>query len=492
MGSFGLSDYLNKRGITTKIFNASLYDAGTYLDRLYQTIDTFKPDLIGLVMHWQELLLNTVLLSCRIKEAKDIPIVAGGFTAGFFAEELLKRVKDIDFIIKGDPEKPIELLIQGEDYRMIPNLLFRDNGSVEVSKKRYLIDSKTLSRISFSEVRYLIDFEKYIKKARARMGFPVFIGRGCKYNCLYCGGSKLAFLKHSNRERPVCRTTASIIKDLKSIAAHTDTLFICYEVDAGRICDLFEAMLAEKNLAGRFRINYCTFSLMKPRMVDLYAKVCKFDGKPKPVIAISPEVTLDGDRNIVRDRAVHFSNKELIHSIKMINKKLKDSVKVEVCYSRYHIIEKKYSQLTQELGRIYRLWEYLCKKLKYSNVSFSYMQLSTEPGSAYWRFLERTTKKTITLPWILDYASKHRKDPMFPTDHFCLLPPRNLNNETVERYERLVEATFKMHENNKMFFPDANEITKIDSLVKVSEKRDKGDVGAGGVSFFKGIKDVNS
>ena len=40
---------------------------------------------------------------------------------------------------------------------------------------------------------HLYDYDLYIKAIEAKLGFPLFIGRGCAFNCKYCGGSTLSY-----------------------------------------------------------------------------------------------------------------------------------------------------------------------------------------------------------------------------------------------------------------------------------------------------------
>jgi len=43
------------------------------------------------------------------------------------------------------------------------------------------------------------------------------LGRGCKYNCCFCGGSCSAFKLHSNRTKMSLRSTDHIIQDIKTM-----------------------------------------------------------------------------------------------------------------------------------------------------------------------------------------------------------------------------------------------------------------------------------
>jgi len=131
------------------------------------------------------------------------------------------RCPFVDYIIKGDPEKPLELLLRGAESPEIPNLIYRDRAAVRANGASYCIDDETISSISFSKLTHLLDYELYIKALEEKLGFPLFIGRGCVFNCDYCGGSRESFRLHSARAKPVTRSIAAIIADLKHLKVYT-------------------------------------------------------------------------------------------------------------------------------------------------------------------------------------------------------------------------------------------------------------------------------
>lgn len=443
MGTFGLCDFLHQEGIAAKIFNAAVYSQDNYLDKLRSHIRQFKPNCIGLILHWKELLENIIFLSRALKEEfPSLTVVAGGFTAGFLAEELLMQFKAIDFVIKGDAEKPLALLIQGTSVKNIPNLAYRQGNKTIVNKKRYLIDGKTLSRISFSNLEYLIDKERYIKQVNAGLGFSLFIGRGCVYNCLFCGGSFRAFRAHSNRSKISLRNTSSVVRDLKLLLPYIDKIFICYEANLKYIYSLFRAMLREDKIARKFKVNYGAWHLPDDKLLNLFAKVSKFDRKSPSIMEISPEAIDERDRKVIRGNALYFSDRQLLRSVHRIMRKLNNSVRVRIYYSRYHNTAWTKKKLISDLISYHKLKEHFYNSGFAGHIEVFYSQLATDVGSAYWDLAFNKSGNEAKISLLLRYLQKSKlanSNPNdFPRHNLLIYVPKQLSRQVIFKHEQLI------------------------------------------------------
>lgn len=188
MGIFGMCDYLSLYGIETRIFHAGLYN--DYKKKLFKCIEEFKPKAISIPFHWKETLLSFVQISKLIKvNYPNISIITGGISAGYFCDELMNSLPQVDFLIKGDGEVPLRDLLLGYIPGNICNLFYRHGHSIKRPKYYYKFNPEIFKSYSFTKLDYLFDFEKYLELNKYRQcGLPFFIGRGCHYNCLFCGG----------------------------------------------------------------------------------------------------------------------------------------------------------------------------------------------------------------------------------------------------------------------------------------------------------------
>jgi hypothetical protein len=436
MGTFGLCDYLNQRSLPCKILNLSLYERSRVPTILDQYLQEYHPTHVALIFHWQETAEGVFWIGERVKSQRDqTKTICGGFTAGYFGEDLLRRCWFVDYVIQGDPERPMELLLGGAPAHEIPNLVYRDGAGIRVNDTSYNIDNKTISGVSFSDLSYLFDYELYIKAVEEKLGFPLFIGRGCVFSCDYCGGSRESFRLHSRRNKPVTRTIPSIIADLTRLKQFTDRLYICYEIDLSYVKALFEAIKSETTLVKAFKLNYGTWELFDRHFLELYRDLFIIEEQDKPLFEISPEVFDEESRRKLKHRKT-YSIEQMLQNLSLIKRCLNGHVKVYIYFSRYHETASTYAAVREETFRIFRLKHDLLTR-KYTNVKVYYDHLSTDVGSIYWdNYVENPRDLDTLLSWTKKL--KNREEGSFPVDNLCIYRPKGLSERDVYKCEVLI------------------------------------------------------
>jgi hypothetical protein len=436
MGTFGLCDYLNQKKIPAKILNLALYDKTDMTLLIDHHIEQFCPTHVGLILHWQETTEGVIRAARHIKSKTDpAKIICGGFTAGYFGKALLKRCPSVDYVIKGDPERPMELLLNGTEEQEIPNLIYRNGTDMQANEVSYFIDKETLSSISFSRLTCLFDHDVYIRAVEEKLWFPVFIGRGCMFSCDYCGGSRESFRLHSARVKPVSRSIAAIITDLKRLKEFTRKIYICYEIDQGYIKALFKAMKEEETLIKTFRLNYGAWQLLDRQFLELYKDLFIIDNQDKPLFEISPEVYDDESREEIKHHKT-YSIDELKENLGLINDCLGTGIKINIFFSRYHDTAQAYSAIRDEIFSIFRLKHELFAK-KHIGVNVCYDHLSTDVGSHYWEsYVEKPHDLDTLIYW--KRRLRDREQYSFPLDNLCIFIPKALSEHEIFRCELLV------------------------------------------------------
>jgi hypothetical protein len=436
MGTFGLCDYLNQRNIPVRIVNPALYDRAQVAALLDDHLQTFRPTHVGLTFHWQETAEGVLWAGQHVRsKMSDVKIVCGGFTAGYFGEALLEKWAFADYVIKGDPEVPMERLLQGEDAPKIPNLIYRDNMGVRTSKLTYCIDDETISSLSFCTLPYLSDHGLYVRNIEEKLGFPLLIGRGCPFDCDYCGGGRQAFRLHSGRAKPVIRSIDSILADLRQLKGYTREIYICYETDRSHIKKLFEAISEDETLVKAFRLNYGAWDLLDEDFLDLYEDAFITDQERPPLLEISPEADDDPDREKKQgDKA--FSIQKLKSNLSLIDEVLSGGVKVYLFFSRYHDTAKTYEAMKEEINGVFQLKHALLIE-QLTKVKVYYDHLSTDVGSRYWEsYVEKPRDLDALMFWTekLNRGKQYR----FPVNNLCAYIPNTMSDEEIERCELLV------------------------------------------------------
>jgi hypothetical protein len=146
-----------------------------------------KSLIIVMDLHWFIHLKKVESLAKFIKSInRSVKIIIGGYTATIFANIIIKMY-DVDYLIKGDAEVPFKLLVD----KLINNLSPESVPNV-VSKKfknrqTYFIQKKDFNTLNTLETSWFLSFQKNISEEN-----PLFIPitRGCIYPCSWCYGSK--------------------------------------------------------------------------------------------------------------------------------------------------------------------------------------------------------------------------------------------------------------------------------------------------------------
>jgi hypothetical protein len=481
MGTFGICDYLSRRNIRVKLLNLAVYKEAETYKVLEHYLKSFRPTHTGIIFHWQETAEGFLRVGELVKSFnKNINIISGGFTAGYFGTALLRKCLFLDYVVKGDPEMPLELLLNGTDPSKVPNLIYRDAARIRHNRKSYFIEQETLSNISFSELTYLYDYELYIETINRKLGFPVFIGRGCVHDCSYCGGGCSAFRLHSLRTRPVSRSIDAVISDLKRLKDFTRTVYLCYENDLNYMKTLFRKIKEEGTLIKTFRLNYGAWRPLEEGFLKLYEDLFIMSGNTKPVFELSPEVFDEEGRRKIKSRGVYFSNSGLKENLGLINTHFGNGVSVSVFFSRYHDTAKTYSDMKKEIAGIFRLKHDLFRS-DITNTNVFYDHLSTDVASRYWEDYMKRPKGFSTLVNAIRKI-RAQTEISFPVDNLCIYIPENLSKSEIFRCELLIFILKNLERFSREMFHimfqclDGLMIDTIEDIVSESYSQRSGNV----------------
>jgi anaerobic magnesium-protoporphyrin IX monomethyl ester cyclase len=198
LGCVWVGNYLRSRGHEVEILDAQVLDEEEILSRL-------NAPLVG-IAHF----INSIHAADRIARAASemgSTVVYGGQAATPLACQILERNADVDFVVRHDGEKAMEMLarfIDGEvmDLATIPNLAYREHGETRHTKREE-VDLETLPfpdrRIPGVQMERLIrnfishgSEEKFgcerPSNAYTRKGCP---RRGPGFGCSFCARTDL-------------------------------------------------------------------------------------------------------------------------------------------------------------------------------------------------------------------------------------------------------------------------------------------------------------
>ena len=245
LGFVSLASQLGYSGYSVRIINLALkmlrskkFDVARYLKGL-------KSEVFGIDLHWLPHVHGSIELARKLKEVHpDVPIIFGGISSTYYHREILEEVEEVDYVLLGDStEIPMVRLMEelnnGKRLDKVPNLAWRSEGKVRVNPLSYvpedLLDFKLdygfLFKAShrFPSLTDPLPYNDFMDHPI----MPVLVQKGCRYNCITCGGSRYSYESFMNRERVAFRSPEAILDDILTIEALRTPCFICGDLMGG-------------------------------------------------------------------------------------------------------------------------------------------------------------------------------------------------------------------------------------------------------------------
>jgi B12-binding domain/radical SAM domain protein len=230
IGFTSIAEYLGNAGYRVRIVNLAVrmlsdrkFDAEAMIKKL-------KAPVFGIDLHWLVSSHGAIEVARLVKKHHpDSKVVFGGFSSTYFYKELIKY-PEVDYVMRGDStEEPLRQLMDcikhGIKPDKVPNLAWKDErGRVRENPFTHIpTDLSHLMVSNYAEtVRSVIRYRDLASYApfRGWKDYPitaVLTGKGCKENCVICGGSAAAFRKCYGRARPVFRSPEAVVRNVKQI-----------------------------------------------------------------------------------------------------------------------------------------------------------------------------------------------------------------------------------------------------------------------------------
>jgi radical SAM superfamily enzyme YgiQ (UPF0313 family) len=314
MGLMAIADYVQRHGFATEVVHVGVEWVDNPLFKIDElVVDQPEIKAIGMSLHWHYQSYDVIEAARKIKQLRpDIFIFIGGYTASFFHDQIIADYPMIDAVVRGDGEVPaLELLAAlkaGRDLDQVANLTWRRQDQVVVNDHSYVGDEEMISALNFSNYALLRHADTYIqyiglpffyaKGFSKKQNFkqftiqspllPLAIGRGCPFNCTWCGGSHIPQQRHiSKRVGFIYRSHESVIQTIKEgIAAGYRTMHTATDPEPATqeyFIELWKKIRAEGiETNWMFECN----GLPADEFIDEFHKT--FPGKDS-IIAMSPE-----------------------------------------------------------------------------------------------------------------------------------------------------------------------------------------------------------
>lgn len=356
LGLLGIADYLNRNKIKCRVLHQGVEKMNRESWKVEDILNSSPPPVIALSLHWHYQSYDTIE-TCR-KIRKLYPgsyIVLGGSTASFFHDEIVRDFDCVDGVIRGDAEVPLLEIVKkvkaGErNLSSVPNLTWKDSKDKVVSNETiYCADEKILGELRFANMELLENYRTYIDyvslpfilvkgiskelnfkmfTARSKL-FPLCVGRGCAFDCTWCGGSFTPQKERiSHRGKVAWRPYDAVIADIKQALGYgyqaMYTVFDPTPNDQSYFVGLFKR-IREEGLAKKLGWMHEATGVTSKEFVDEFEKTFSEEFR---VIALSPETGNEQIRK--RNKGYFCSNAEFLGMLDYITSK---KVNVEVFFT---------------------------------------------------------------------------------------------------------------------------------------------------------------
>lgn len=319
MGLLSIAAFLEARGHHVRVLHDGLRRAVDPAYELHRWVDRGAYEVVGLSLQWHQQAREVVAAAATLKALRPAPmIVLGGFTASVFADEILRDHPAVDFVIRGDAELPLSLLLdRPEEVSLIPNLVYRDGqGQIRRSTPRTQIDPQQALELDHTRFDLLEDRDRYLSARMEGPGegasFSYSAGRGCEAACVYCGGGRGMQRRHQLRERTVLFPVEHVAEQLgRAASAGLTRWSTCFDPEPGGdyYQQLFRQLRAQQT---RITAIFDCFTLPTETFIEEFAATFG----PGSSLNLSPEVGSSSLRR--RIRTWSYSNDELLGAIAMI------------------------------------------------------------------------------------------------------------------------------------------------------------------------------
>jgi len=328
MGLYSLASELKKEGFDAEIIHLGIEK---YLNKgfsLSKYIEKEGIKFVAFSLHWHPQSYDVIESARILKESNnDIFIMLGGFSASYFAKEILETYPFIDAIIKGEGEIPIRVLARkvyekDNDLSDVPNLFYRKNGKVTENAAKFVASDNDLDGFEFFNIKAMKNYESYAKipftlrySLENELNNPmtsqgVCLGRGCLGNCTWCGGGFEAVKKVTGRDFISYRGADEVIGEIKTLKEKCGIEVFRFAFDPnpvpeGRLHLIKLLERIEKEFKGKLTADFTVFSLPDKNFLNAYKKAFSNDS----IMSISPEFYSEKLRKL--HKSFYFSNAEL-------------------------------------------------------------------------------------------------------------------------------------------------------------------------------------
>jgi anaerobic magnesium-protoporphyrin IX monomethyl ester cyclase len=261
------SNLKKRRGDEVEIVDA--FCLNLTKEQLVERVRSTHPDIFGMNCSTHTYIQAMEVYKEISDQMPDITLLLGGYHATFAAEDILRQCHFIDYIIKGEAEEALPLLLdhidKGTEPNDVPGISYLKD-DVHVSNPLALIED--LDPLPYPDRRLL----NGVEYGYHHQGIPLTFGkfttmstsRGCPYDCRYCSCASFSL------RRWRYRSPESVVEEMSQIQTQgyksvvlVDDNFTQRPDRVFQICDLMEKKRIHLHLYCEGRVNTANPEMLK-------------------------------------------------------------------------------------------------------------------------------------------------------------------------------------------------------------------------------------
>ncbi|MFT4570922.1 MAG: radical SAM superfamily enzyme YgiQ (UPF0313 family) [Hyphomicrobiaceae bacterium] len=257
MGLPAIANWLERNGVSTEIIHLGVEWIKDPKHSTVEEISNMDVSLIGMALYWHYQTFDVLDVAERIKAAKpEAFIFLGGITAAYFARDILAEYPFVDAVIVGDGEiSAVELAEAHAGKREmsdVANLVYRRaDGEIISNTRRVASDQDMIDQLTFGDLSMVRNADIYVdrfgfplaypkqfsagrndatQKLGKRSFFPLFTGRGCAWECTFCGGNRAVLGDLTATAKLRFRNYSRVVDDIELALGHGyRTMALCFD-----------------------------------------------------------------------------------------------------------------------------------------------------------------------------------------------------------------------------------------------------------------------
>ncbi|HQE91512.1 MAG TPA: radical SAM protein [Anaerolineae bacterium] len=304
--------------------------------------DRREARMVLIDLHWYEHSYGAINVAQVVKQViPDAWVILGGLTSSAFAGEIIKDIPVVDFVVRGDAERPLlalaQTLMQVErgvmpDLSTVPNLTYRLRGQVMENPRTYCARPEDFTDFNFVDLEWLEHQDEYfvheylvvdmdlarqaqegadISRYRGRW---ITTARGCDFECSYCGGAKSAHKAIAGREGVVPVPVETIVNEIKHLIEH-QVIQVCFSYDLAALGEsywrpLFRTLRKEQIKIGLYNE---FFQLPPPGFIKEFVRAADMQHSS---VALNP---YSGSERVRRLNGKRYNDAQLMNALDEVN-----------------------------------------------------------------------------------------------------------------------------------------------------------------------------